>query len=130
MRGAKHNPIDSIIMLYWGEREFRWFRELSLLLLLSDIADGASGSASGAGMLTTNLESPDVAQSSMEADFSHAFQVFTELSIPAIGNQDVVLAFLPVTLPIVQPRRNIVSYFTFASLQCYLGDQRRFRSGG
>ena len=61
-------------------------------------------------MLASDLESPDVAQSSMEADFSHSFQVFSHLGVPSIGNEDKVLAFLSVSLSVVQPCRNVVAY--------------------
>ena len=60
---------------------------LGLYLLLPLDSQSSSSSASGASLLSSYLESPEVSETSMVLDFLESFQIFSEFSIDLIGNQ-------------------------------------------
>merc|ERR1719198_563178 len=66
-----------------------------------------SATAGGLGVLTTNLEAPEVTETTMVTASFHAFQILTELLIEDIGVSVHGLTVLPVTLSVQHVGRDL-----------------------
>ena len=53
-------------------------------------------STGGLGVLTSNLESPEMSKTSVGLNFFKSFEIFSHLGIKIVGSQLVVLAILEV----------------------------------
>lgn len=76
-------------------------------LLLGD-TDGAATAAGGLGVLTTDTETPVVAETTVSADLLEALKIVTELRVDTVGEDLRVLAVDNVALSVEEPGRDLV----------------------
>lgn len=90
-------------------RHTPWKRELRRSLLLGD-SESSSGSSSGLCLLTSNLESPIVSETSVASDLLHSFQILSELGVQLIGDELSPCSFSDISLSVQEPFGNVVVY--------------------
>ena len=78
-------------------------------LLLGD-SEGSSGSASGLGLLTSDLESPEMSETSVASDLLHSFQILSELGVQLIGNKLGPVSVSDISLSVQEPLGDVVIY--------------------
>ena len=71
-------------------------------LLLGD-SEGLSSSSGGLGVLTLDLEVPEVTETSVLADLLHALQILSESRINDVGDDLAVSAILDASLSVQEP---------------------------
>lgn len=76
--------------------------------LLSGDSESAAGSAGGLGLLTSDLEAPEVSQTSVSSDLLQSFQIFSELGVDTVGDELRPGAFADVSLSVQEPLGNVV----------------------
>jgi len=76
-------------------------------LLLGD-TESSTGSASGLSALTSDLESPEVTETSVLASLLHALQILSETSVDHVGDNVAVSTFLGASLSVQEPHGNAV----------------------
>lgn len=76
--------------------------------LLLGNTEGLSGSAGGLGALSSNLDAPEVTQTSVLADLLHALQIFSESSINNVGKYLSRSSVLDASLSVKEPLGNAV----------------------
>merc|ERR1719453_326575 len=79
---------------------------LSSLLVLHHLHHPAA-TAGGLGVLTTNLESPEVTETTVVAAPFHPFQIFTQSPHEVVGESVAGLASLEFTLSVQEPSRDL-----------------------
>merc|ERR1719453_3011788 len=79
---------------------------LSSLLVLHHLHHPATTSG-GLGVLTTNLESPEVTETTVVAAPFHALKIFTESPHQVVGESVAGLAGLEFTLSVQEPSRDL-----------------------
>ena len=60
-------------------------------------------------MLTSNLESPFVSETSVGSDLEQSFDVFSEFGLQDVGGNLEVFAFLEIALSVEEPSGDSVS---------------------
>lgn len=55
--------------------------------LLSDDSEGSSSSSGRVGVLSLNLDSPVMSETSMHSHFLHSFEIFSEFGVPGIRDE-------------------------------------------
>lgn len=83
------------------------FSRIPLTLLLAD-TDCPTTTTGGLGVLSTDAQTPVVAQTSVGADLLQSLQVLTELAVNAVGKQVAVLAVDDIALSVEEPGWNLV----------------------
>ena len=78
--------------------------------LLSGDSQCSSSSASGLGLLSSNLESPEMSQPSVTLNLLHSFQIFSEFGIQGVGNELGVPSVSDISLSVQEPLGNVVVY--------------------
>lgn len=73
--------------------------------------DSLASSAGGSGVLTPNLKTPEVSETSVSSDLLQTFQVLTELVIKLVDEEVRVLAVNDVTLSVEEPSRDLVLFW-------------------
>lgn len=73
--------------------------------------DSLSSSAGGSGVLTSNLKTPEVSETSVSSDLLQTFQVLTELVVKLVDEEVGVLAVDNVTLSVEEPSRDLVLFW-------------------
>jgi len=63
--------------------------------------------ASGAGVLSTDTDTPPVTETAMGTDLLHTFNVITKLGIEVLGEDLTVLSGLEILLSIQEPKRDL-----------------------
>ncbi len=81
-------------------------REENLLLLGN--TDGLTTATSSLGVLTTNLDTPVVAETTVSADLLQTLKILTELVIKSVGQNLRVLAVTVVLLSVQEPVGDLV----------------------
>lgn len=76
-------------------------------LALGD-TDGPATAAGGLGVLTTDTETPVVAETTVSADLLEALEILTELGVDTVGQNLRVLAVDNVALPVEEPGGDLV----------------------
>ena len=76
-------------------------------LLLGD-TEGAAGTASGFGALTTDLDTEIVTETSVLASLLHALEILTEAGVDVVRNELSPLAVTDAALSVEEPIRNVV----------------------
>lgn len=61
-------------------------------------------------MLSSNLESPLVSQTSVTSDFEESFNVFSEFGLEDVRSHLEILSFSVVSLPVEEPSGNTVTF--------------------
>jgi len=84
------------------------FGEVRLCSLLSGDSECAAGSAGGLGLLTSDLESPEVSETSVSSDLLQSFQIFSELGVDSVGDELGPCALTNVSLSVQEPLGNVV----------------------
>jgi len=79
----------------------------SLLLLLD--TDSGALAAGSLGVLSPDLEAPEVPQTTMKLHLGHALDILTQLGLQDVRSDLEVLAFLIVALPVQEPTGNAPS---------------------
>jgi hypothetical protein len=83
-------------------------RETHLTTLLLGHTDGPAAAAGRLGVLATHTEAPVVTETTVGADLLQALKVITELGVDTVGEDLRVLAIDNVTLPVEEPRGDLV----------------------
>jgi hypothetical protein len=78
-------------------------------LLLGD-SEGSAGSASGLGLLASDLVAEEVSQTSVTSDLLQSFQILSELGVEGVGDQLGPVAVSNVSLSVQEPFGNVVVY--------------------
>lgn len=78
-------------------------------LLLGD-SESSSGSASSLGFLTSDLESPEMSETSVASDLFHSFQILSHLGVQSVGDKLHISAFSDVSLSVQEPFGNVIVY--------------------
>lgn len=78
-----------------------------LTLLLAD-TDGATSSAGGLGVLTSDTEAPVVSETTVSPDLLQAFQILTQLALHSVCQHLGVLAINDITLSVEKPLGDLV----------------------
>ena len=76
--------------------------------LLSGDSEGAAGSAGGLGLLTSDLEAPEVSQTSVGSDLLQSLQIFSELGVDSVGDKLGPVALADVALSVQEPLGDVV----------------------
>lgn len=98
-----------------GDKE-RWPRlrptsKRGVRSLLSGDTEGTAGSAGRLGLLTSDLEAPEVSQTSVGSDLLQSFQVLSELGINTVGDELRPGALTDVSLSVQEPLGDVVVYY-------------------
>jgi hypothetical protein len=78
--------------------------------LLSGDTESAAGSAGGLGLLTSDLEAPEVSQTSVSSDLLQSFQIFSELGVDTVGDELRPGALADISLSVKEPLGDVVVY--------------------
>ena len=78
--------------------------------LLSGDSQCSPGSASGLGLLSSDLESPEMSQPSVTLNLLHSFQIFSEFGVQGVGNELSVPSVSDISLSVQEPLGNVVVY--------------------
>jgi len=78
--------------------------------LLSGDSECAAGSAGGLGLLTSDLEAPEVSQTSVSSDLLQSFQIFSELGVDSVRDELRPGALADISLSVKEPLGNVVVY--------------------
>lgn len=81
---------------------------MSVRSLLSGDTEGAAGSAGRLGLLTADLEAPEVSQTSVGSDLLQSFQIFSELGVDSVGDELRPVALADVSLSVQEPLGDVV----------------------
>lgn len=76
--------------------------------LLSGDSESSTSSAGRLGLLTSDLEAPEVSQTSVGSDLLQSFQVLSELGINTVGDELRPGAFADVSLSVQEPLGDVV----------------------
>lgn len=79
--------------------------------LLSGDTEGTAGSAGRLGLLTSDLEAPEVSQTSVGSDLLQSFQVLSELGVNTVGDELRPGALTDVSLSVQEPLGDVVVYY-------------------
>ena len=79
-----------------------------VLSLLSLHSKSLSSSASGLGSLSSDLDSPEVSETSMNSSFLHSLQILSELGVEGVRNELSPGSVLNVLLSVQEPLGNVV----------------------
>ena len=72
--------------------------------------DGLSSSSGGLGVLSSDLESPLVPETSVASDFEESLDVLSQLGLQDVGGHLKVLSLLVIPLPVEEPSGHAVSF--------------------
>lgn len=73
--------------------------------------DSLAASAGGSGVLTSDLKTPEVSETSVSSDLLQTLQVLTELVVKLVDEEVGVLAVDDVTLSVEEPSRDLVLFW-------------------
>lgn len=76
--------------------------------LLSDDSEGSSSSSGRVGVLSLNLDSPVMSETSMHSHFLHSFEIFSEFGVPGIRDEMWPGSISHILLSVKEPLWNIV----------------------
>jgi hypothetical protein len=78
--------------------------------LLLGNSESSTGSTSGLGFLTSDLESPEMSETSVALNLFHSFQILSELGIELVGDELGPVAFSDISLSVQEPLGDVVVY--------------------
>ena len=78
------------------------------LSLLFGNSESSSSSTSGLCLLTSDLKSPEMSETSVASDLFHSFQIFSELGIQSVGDELSPVTVSDISLSVQEPLRNVV----------------------
>jgi len=78
--------------------------------LLSGDTESAASSAGGLGLLTSDLEAPEVSQTSVSSDLLQSFQIFSELGVDSVREELRPGALADISLSVKEPLGDVVVY--------------------
>lgn len=67
-------------------------------------------STGGLSVLSSDLKSPPVSETSVDSDFFHSLDILSELGVQIVGGDLLVLAVLEVSSSVEEPLREAVSF--------------------
>ena len=77
---------------------------------LSFDTDGFSSSSGGLGVLSSDLESPFVSETSVASDLEQSLDIFSQFSLEDVGSHLEILSFLVISLSVEEPSGYSVSF--------------------
>lgn len=83
--------------------------DCSRSLLLGD-SKGSAGSSGGLGLLTSDLVTEEVSETSVTSDLLESFQILSELGVQGVGDELTPVAVSSVSLSVQEPFGNVVLY--------------------
>ena len=78
-------------------------------LLLSGDTQSSVTSTGGLGVLTSDLQAPEMSKTSVTSDLLESFEIFSELSIQSVGSQLRVSTILEILLSVQEPLGDTVA---------------------
>lgn len=88
-----------------GEHSTKGERSCSLL---SGNTESSASSAGRLGLLTSDLEAPEVSQTSVGFDLLQSFQVLSELGVNTVGDELRPVSFADISLSVKEPLGDVV----------------------
>lgn len=85
-----------------------WLSCANVRSLLSGDTESSAGSAGRLGLLTSDLESPEVSETSVGSDLLQSFQIFSELGVDTVGDELGPVSITDVSLSVQEPLGNVV----------------------
>ncbi len=76
--------------------------------LLSGDSEGSAGSSSGLGVLSSDLDSPEMSKTSVGSNLLQSFEILSELGVESVGDELGPGSVLDVSLSVQEPFGDVV----------------------